>query len=341
MLARLALAALALTLLAATSEQGRPGAVLARAAAHDGAVKTKPRHRPRAKRARRPPVPKPARPAAPSTLVPDDPWWSSEWGLAQIGMPALWRAAAAWRGTGALIAVVDTGVDSGRADLAGAVVAGYGPVDSVGHGTAVAEVAAARGDDGVGAAGVCWRCRILPVDVAPAGVATAADLAAGIRYAADQGANVINLSMVLTGPDDGVAAAIADAQARGALVVAAAGNDGGTAATYPAAYPGVVGVVALDEAGRLYPWSTHGPWAAFAAPGCATVEGAGGSESEFCGSSAAAPVVSGLAGLLWSSGLGSADAVRAALTAAAAPVDGSVAGVGRVDAAALAARLSG
>lgn len=273
--------------------------------------------------------------------VPNDPWWGSEWGLARIGMPALWRALAAAPSDEAVVAVVDTGVDESRPDLAGAVVAGTASPDAIGHGTSVAEIIAGRGDDGVGAAGVCWRCRILPVDVAPSGVATGTSLATGIREAVARGADVVNISLVLSGPDAAVAAAIADAEAHGALVVAAAGNDGGTGPTYPAAYPGVVSVVAVDENDRPYSWSSHGSWATLAAPGCATIADAAGRPQQFCGSSAAAPVVSGLAGLLWSAGFSSADRVRAALSAAVTPVGRDVAGVGRVDAGALAARVSG
>jgi thermitase len=315
------------------------------------AGKAKPKHarhhRAKARPVPRPkpaPKPKPATPVAAPVVVPDDPWWGSEWGLERIDMPALWAATAASTGSPAVVAVVDTGVDGNLPDLAGALEAGYGAQagagDAVGHGSAVAEVAAARGNDGVGAAGVCWRCRILPVDVAPSGSASGTDLAAGIRFAVDHGANVVNVSLVLSGPDPAVEAAVAYAQAQGVLVVAAAGNDGGTSPTYPAAYSGVLGVVAVDAQDQLYPWSTHGPWAAFAAPGCATVGAAGGGQEEFCGSSAAAPLVSGLAGLLWSSGLSSAAAVRTALAAAAVPVDGSVAAGGRVDARLLARTLS-
>ncbi|HEY6960696.1 MAG TPA: S8 family serine peptidase [Gaiellaceae bacterium] len=279
-------------------------------------------------------VHRPAPPRSPATLVPDDPLWGAESGLAHIGLPRLWAASATV--PGAVVAVVDTGADPGRSDLAGALVGASG--DAVGHGTAVAEIAAGRGNDGVGAAGVCWRCRVLSIDVAPDGTASAASLAAGIDSAVAQGANVINLSLVLNEPDAGVAAAIANAEARGVLVVAAAGNDGGTAPTYPAAYPGVVSVVGVDDADHPYPWATRGSWATLAAPGCATVADASGGAAAFCGSSAAAPVVSGLAGLVWNK-FGSAEAVRAALVASAAPLDGGVASAGRVDAARLASLL--
>ena len=336
MLARL-LTAVAVVLLA-----GGPPAAASPVAHLAGKTKPKQKHGKHhpAKSRSAPKPPAPGTPAVPAALVPDDPWWGSEWGLARIGMPALWAATAASTAPPAVVAVVDTGVNPALPDLAGALVEGEGGSDTVGHGSAVAEVAAGRGNDRAGAAGVCWRCRILPVDVAPSGSASGADLAAGIRFAVDHGANVVNISLVLSGPDPEVADAVAYAEARGALVVAAAGNDGGTAPTYPAAYPGVLGVVAVDGADQLYPWSTHGSWAAFAAPGCATVGDARGGQEQFCGSSAAAPLVSGLAGLLWSSGLASAAAVRSALAAAAVPVDGSVAAGGRVDARLLVKALS-
>jgi subtilisin family serine protease len=287
---------------------------------------------------------KPTSPPAPATVVPDDPWWHSEWGLAHIGMPSLWRVTEGSSST--VIAVVDTGVDAAQPDLAGGVRTGYDSTsgsdvtdDSVGHGTLVAEVAAGRGDNGVGAAGVCWRCSILPVRVAPNGTAPAAGLAEGIRWAVEHDADVINISLVLTAADPTVGAAIQYAEERGAIVVAAAGNDGGADPTYPAAFPGVIGVVATDADDHAYSWSTHGSWTTLAAPGCATVGDAAGALTQFCGSSAAAPLVSGLVGLLWSAGVRSPTAVRAALTSGSAPVDRSITAGGRVDAATLAARL--
>jgi subtilisin family serine protease len=286
----------------------------------------------------------PASPPTASAVVPDDPWWHSEWGLAHIGMPALWRVTEGSPST--VIAVIDTGVDASQPDLAGGVLTGYDSTngssatgDSVGHGTLVAEVAAGRGDNGVGGAGVCWHCSILPVRVAPNGTATAVQLAEGIRWAAEHGADVINISLVLTAADPTVGAAIEYAEERGAVVVAAAGNDGGGNPTYPAAFPGVIGVVATDAADHAYSWSTHGSWTTLAAPGCATVGDVSGALTQFCGSSAAAPLVSGLVGLLWSAGHRSPSDLRAVLTSGSAPLDASITPGGRVDAASLAARL--
>ena len=119
--------------------------------------------------------------------------------------------------------------------------------DEVGHGTMVAEVALGRGNNRRQGTGVCWRCKLLPVKVAPNGSAAGDQLAAGITWAADNGADVINVSLVLKGRDDAVEQAVAYAIARGALVVASAGNDGGSAASYPAAYGGVIGVVGVDQ----------------------------------------------------------------------------------------------
>jgi len=289
-------------------------------------------------------TPAPASPPAPATVVPDDPWWHSEWGLARIGMPRLWHVTEGSATT--VIAIVDTGIDASQPDLAGGVLVGYDATtgssdtaDSVGHGTLVAEVAAGRGNNGVGGAGVCWRCSILPVRVAPNGTATAVGLADGIRWAVEHGADVINISLVLTATDPTVGAAVEYAEERGVIVVAAAGNDGSANPTYPAAFPGVIGVVATDAADQAYSWATHGSWTTLAAPGCTTVGDATGAATQFCGSSAAAPLVSGLVGLLWSAGIRSPTEIRAALTSGSAPLDGSITSGGRVDATSLAARL--
>jgi thermitase len=303
------------------------GAVAAVPAAHSA---------PTARQAKKKRVARPAR-------VAHDPSWKPASPLGALGLDALWRLTKGSRSV--VVAVVDTGIDVTRPDLTGAVLPGYDVVDgssdvsdAVGHGTNVAEVAVGRGDNGVGGTGVCWRCALLPVKVAPNGVASGTSVATGIRWAADHGADIINVSIVLDGPDPAVRDAVAYAQAHGALVVAAAGNTGGVDPTYPAAYPGVLGVVAVDEKGAPYEWARHGSWAALAAPGCVPVADAGGGASAFCGSSAAAPVVAGLAALAWSAGASSPAAARRALESSAHRLVDAAA-YGRVDARALAAAL--
>jgi subtilisin family serine protease len=284
--------------------------------------------------------------AAPTTVIPTDPGWSQEWGLSQIGAPAAWHVSTGSKPV--VVAVVDSGVDPSQPDLQGALVQGAdfadgtgSTADQYGHGTMVAGVIAARPDNGVGGAGICWTCVVMPVKVLGAdGTGTAAAIAGGIRYAADHGASVISMSFVLSGPDAGVESALAYAHSRGVLLVAAAGNTGSDSPTYPASYPDVVSVAAVDPTGALYPWSARGPWVTLAAPGCAytTVLG-GGFTPSFCGTSAAAPLVAGLAGLALSAGNGSTAGVESALEQTAVPLPGVV-GSGRVDAAALLDRQS-
>jgi subtilisin family serine protease len=237
------------------------------------------------------------------------------------------------------VAVVDSGVDPSQPDLQGALVAGADFADSsgstadqYGHGTMVAGVIAARGNNSQGVAGVCWSCLVMPIKVLDAnGSGSGASVADGIRWATDHGANVINLSIVLSAPDPAVADAIAYAHDHGVLVVAAAGNAGTGDATYPSAYPGVVSVAATDDADHLYPWSSYGSWVTLAAPGCSMTTTLGGGFANFCGTSAAAPLVAGLAALGYEAGASSEANLEAALERTAVPLPGSV-GSGRVDA---------
>ena len=257
------------------------------------------------------------------------------------------HAPAAWKlTTGAsetIVAVLDTGVDLSHPDLAGAFVPGYDfvnhdedPSDDHGHGTMVAGVIAARSNNRIGGAGACSRCSVMPVKViAGNGSGNAADVAAGISWAVDHGARVLNLSFVLSGPDDGVAQAIDYARSRGVVVVAAAGNAGSTDVTFPASLPGVIGVTGTDGADARYAWASYGSWVRLAAPGCSQTTAPAGGYGDFCGTSSSAAFVSGLAGLARSFAAdASADAVAAALAANAVPV-GDFVSAGRIDAAAV------
>jgi subtilisin family serine protease len=285
-----------------------------------------------AKGARKHPRPTLARKSAAVAAPPNDPLWGASWGLRAVGAPAIWRL-----GEGSpqvVVAVVDSGVDPTQPDLAGTIVPGWNALagnadttDAFGHGTEVAGVIAARANNGVGGSGYCPRCAIMPVKVLDAtGHGPGARIAAGIEWATDHGADVINLSLVLTNRDSAVTAAVAAAVAHGILVVASAGNDGGTSANYPAAEPGVISVAANDASLAIYPWSTTGSWVSVAAPGCNETGTLGHGFQEFCGTSSAAAAVSGLLALTLSRS-GSADAVRAALpapvvTGRVPPIDG-------------------
>lgn len=288
------------------------------------------------KRAARPVVEQ-AIAAAP--LTPNDPLWVDSWSLAKVNAPAAWKLTTGTSET--IVAVLDTGVDLTHPDLQGAFVPGYDfvnrdedPSDDHGHGTLVAGVIAARANNRIGGAGACSRCSVMPVKVIAAnGSGNAADVAAGISWAADHGARVINLSFVLSGPDEGVAQAIAYARSRGAIVVAAAGNAGSSDVTFPAGLPGVVSVTGTDGADARYTWASYGSWVRLAAPGCSQSTASGGGYGDFCGTSSAAAFVSGLAGLARSFSAGaSPESVERALAANAAPC-GEIAAAGRVNAA--------
>lgn len=270
--------------------------------------------------------------------TPNDDHWDSQWGLRQIGLPTAWERTHG--SSSVVVAVLDTGVDAGHPDLAGAVRPGFNVAagtgdthDDYGHGTAVAGIIAARTNNTEGVAGICWACSILPVKVLDDnGTGTMDDLAAGIVRAADAGAQVISMS--LGGPVGGATLdqAIAYATAKNAVLVAAAGNDGTSQPFYPAANPDVVSVAATDESDHLYSWSNFGAWARVAAPGCNPAPSPGGGYVMFCGTSAATPVVSGLIALALSlePSAGVPSLVRA-VTETTKPVDAELAR-GRVDA---------
>ena len=238
------------------------------------------------------------------TAEPRDPQWSRQSGLRSVRAPAAWELTTGSPDT--VIAIVDTGVDADHPDLRGRVLRGHdfhnndsNASDDNGHGTAVAGVAAAAGNNGVGIAGMCWKCRILPVKVLNRnGSGSHSNIAAGIVWAANHGADVINLSLASTGRTNMLSDAVAYARRRGAVVVAAAGNAGSRRKFYPAALPGVISVAASRGTGRLYAWSNDGSWIKLAAPGCAFTTRRGGSWSRWCGTSFATPAVAGTIALV-------------------------------------------
>lgn len=207
------------------------------------------------------------------------------------------------------------------------------PIDDHGHGTAVAGIVAARADNGEGIAGVCWFCLLMPVKLLDkTGTGGTTTIAAGIVWAVDHGAQVVNLS--LGGPIDTpeLAAALAYAAGKGAVVVAAAGNSGSTTPFYPAADVNVLSVAATTNADQAYDWSTFGSWVNVAAPGCNIAPALGGGYGFFCGTSSATPIVSGLAALALSTRPDASPAgIRRAIEDGALAMPGFVQ-FGRVDA---------
>ena len=275
--------------------------------------------------------------SAVGAVQPNDPVWAEQLGARQIGMPQVWETTTG--DAGVVIATVDTGAN-GIPDLEGALVPGYDFVDNDfepqdthagGHGSRVASVIAARGNNQIGMAGYCWSCRVMPIRVSSNGSASPARIAAGIRYAVDQGARIINVSLSHAGsPDAAEAAAVAYAISRDVIVVASAGNAGTETPQYPAAYPGVLAVGATDDLDTLYFWSSFGPWVSLTAPGCQMVTDWQTPPGTICGTSFTPAVVAAVAGLLLSKNPNlTGSQVIAALRVTARPVVGVA--YGRVD----------
>lgn len=278
-------------------------------------------------------------------MAPNDYWWPSEWAPPKVNAPAAWDRTVGSPST--VIAVLDSGVDPSQPDLQGSFVAGRDvvnsdddPSDDFGHGTQVAGVAAARSNNGVGVASYCWHCSIMPVKVLGAnGSGSVSNIAAGIAWASDHGARVINMSFGTTTSSSTLASAVQYAHDRGAVLVAAAGNSSSTVQTYPAALPTVIGVAGTDSLDRLTGTSNYGPWVSVAAPGCNFTTGLSAWYGTFCGTSAAAPAVAGIAGLAFSLDPGATNAeVERAIETSAVPT--GFVQYGRVDAAAALSALA-
>jgi thermitase len=282
-------------------------------------------------------VPPPARAASTDPLLVQD------WGLATGHVLEAWGADPAVAHP--VVAVIDSGITP-VADLDGALAPGADllaagvPVDDLGHGTLVAGVIAARADNGIGIAGVCPACVVMPIRVVDgSGSTSAASIAQAVIWATDHGARVINMSFVLAEPSADVGAAVTYAEEHGVVLVASAGNDGNTVASYPAAYDGVLGVAATDATGALYDWSRRGSWVRVAAPGCLLSTAPDASYEWFCGTSAATAFVAGVAGLLLAADPGAtASDVSGAIAAHASPTSPATT-FGVVDAASALAQL--
>ncbi len=264
-----------------------------------------------------------------------DPGASGQWGLAKVGAPAAWDRSV---GTGAIVvAVIDTGVDYAHPDLAANMwrnpgeIAGNGrdddgdgfvddvcgadfrdndgdPMDDAGHGTHVAGIIGARGDNGLGVAGVAWQTRIMALRFMSAAGGYTSDAVRAVEYAVAHGAKVINASWGGPAADPALAAAFARARAAGVIVVVAAGNGGANVdaspfypAGYARQYDNVVSVAATDRSDRLAGFSNFGAaTVTVAAPGVGIQStlprGRYGSMS---GTSMATPFVTGAVALFW------------------------------------------
>ncbi|MCX8031779.1 MAG: S8 family serine peptidase [Thermoleophilia bacterium] len=278
-------------------------------------------------------------------LVPNDPYYLpggltsiGQWYLRRTGYPSAWDITTGSKEV--VLAVLDTGLNTAVPDFAGRVVSPYSMIDESsawpswrdnrGHGTAVAGVAVAQGNNLQGIAGAAWNVGIMPVKISDQGESDTITLARAMQYAVDNGADVINISFAsppteAKDPPKTLVAAVQYASDRGVLVVAAAGNDGAQAVAYPAALPSVIAVGATDLTDGLLAdadaASNTGDNLDVVAPGKSILTYDGQSSTSvgyFKGTSLAAPLVSGLAALMLSANTRlSARDVGQLLTAAA------------------------
>ncbi|MBS1152930.1 MAG: peptidase [Myxococcaceae bacterium] len=285
-----------------------------------------------------------------ASFTPNDPDYGKQWNLKMINMPRAWDKS---RGKGIVVAVLDTGIayedyDDFKQvpDLKGAkFVEGYDFVnrdkhanDDHGHGTHVAGTIAQATDNAAGVAGVAFEATLMPVKVLDAfGSGSSAAISDAIRWAADHGAKVINMSLGGGGRSQVMANAIEYARKKGVVVVCAAGNGGRGVVEYPAAYAGSVAVGAVGPKGTKAPYSSWGKELDVAAPGGDKSQGeeagilqntiAPGDYTKsvyayYQGTSMATPHVAAVAALIYAAGAKNPDQVEKALFASAHPPAG-------------------
>ena len=255
------------------------------------------------------------------------------WGVGRVHAPAAWPVT---EGAGVKVAVIDTGIDLGNADLQEKVDGGYSALaqterpqdyqDDNGHGTHVAGIiAAAR--DGKGVVGVAPKARLYAVKVLDAeGRGSLSEVIDGLVWAAKNGMQVANMSLGAQIDSEALHRAVRAAKDLGVVIVAAAGNSGDSdgAVRYPGAYPETIAVAASDERDRPAGFSSRGPEVKFVAPGVDVVsDNLGGGLISRSGASMSAPHVAGLAALAISldwTGLYGPDGVYEQLKNAAKPL---------------------
>ncbi|MBT8227790.1 MAG: type VII secretion-associated serine protease mycosin [Dactylosporangium sp.] len=277
-------------------------------------------------------------PAEPGQIISQIPWQQT-W----LAPERVWPLST---GAGVTVAVIDSGTDASHPQLRDRVLSGWdalgtasgGNVDCVSHGTAVASIIVARHQDGVGFRGLAPGARILPVRISEQEVTegvqsgstvTPDRFAQAIRWAVDNGATVLNFSVVMYTTSPALNSAVAYARSHDVVMVAAAGNNHRTdglpdPVTYPAALPGVIGVGAIDVNSMRVSGSQTGQYVDLVAPGDAVVGATRLSgHNSWTGTSFAAPMVAAAAALVRSAEPTlTADEVSRRLLATADPARG-------------------
>ena len=224
---------------------------------------------------------------------PNDPLFNQQWALPKIDAPDAWDIEKG--DPNITIAIIDSGVDYNHTDIANNIwnntdeIPGNGidddhngfiddvkgwnfvnkdnaPVDDVGHGTHCAGIASAVTNNSIGIAGVCWNCKIMPVKIGNTSGLSMVNATQGIKYAADNGADIISMSWG-GAPSNLLKDALDYAYTKGVVLIAAAGNENNGGGSYPALYDNVIAVAATDSNDKRAVFSNYGSWVDVAAPG--------------------------------------------------------------------------
>ncbi len=254
------------------------------------------------------------------SLIPNDPLYppnisvpAYQWDLPLVGMPSAWDVSV---GNPAVeVAVLDTGIDLNNPDFQGRIVDQYSVLDEssaaasvqdrFGHGTGVAGVALASGNNGYGMAGVAWNVKIMPVKLSDQGSFSTASEIEAIVYAVTHGARVINISAGDTDFSREEQEAVTYALSRRVTIVAASGNwpppNSSSPVDYPSGFHGVISVGASDESDRVGHFSQTGWELDLVAPGVDILSyDLGSAIRSWGGTSFASPLVAGTAALMLS-----------------------------------------
>ena len=203
--------------------------------------------------------------------IPNDPNYGEQWNFRSINLEQAWDES---KGEGVIVAVIDTGVSKVPDFVDTEFVPGYDFIndqenapDDVGHGTHVAGTIAQSTNNNYGVAGIAYKAKIMPLKVLGKNGGTVADIAEAIKFAADNDADVINMSLGGGGDSAILKSAIEYASSKGVVIVGAAGNENSNSSSYPARYPQVISVSAIDIAGKKAPYSNFGAGVDISAPG--------------------------------------------------------------------------
>lgn len=246
-----------------------------------------------------------------ATVVPNDPRYGEQWALPKIQAPDAWDIQTG--NSSIILSIIDTGVNYNHEDLTGFKVDTANDTDFVnndndamddhGHGTHCAGIVSANTNNNTGIAGIIWNCTILPLKVLDNnGSGTYASIMDALVYAADQGVDIISMSLSGSGRSTGLSDAINYAFDHDCLIVAASSNGGVGTLSFPAGYNKVLAVGATDQTDLRASFSQYGPDLDVVAPGVSILSLALNNTEyvSWSGTSMATPYVAGLAGLILS-----------------------------------------